>query len=318
MRRNVLYAARVVGDLDLGREPTRTINSQKRYAQLLSGGGRVAGGSVQGALEESVSANYRIGTVLEEEGCEYEYAQAGAVALSPGKLMQSELPVANHADLTPTGSYAIGISVIEVTLGASAVLVNEYRDGWILVTNATGEGQKLKILSHPAADASATCSFTCWEALTTATDGTSRMTLMKNPNQELIIHPSPPTALVVGVPQIAITAAYYFWLQTKGPTALLTDGVLYIYQQVTPSASVDGAVKHAIQEITVGAEVAIGTKMAKINDSAGAASTAAITGTDAAYASSTIDIGSLQTVVGKVMQVRATTEYSIVNLKLGK
>ncbi len=318
MRKTLLYASRLKGDLDLGREPTRVINSQKRYAQLLSDGGLLAGGQVQGALEESVTQNYRIGTKLREEGIDYYYSLSGGVNLDVAKLMQGEVPVADMENMVPTASYAIGVSVIEVTLGATPVTLNEYADGWLFVNAGTGKGQKLKIMSHPVAAGAATCVFTCWEALTIAFDGTTRVTLVKNPYQDLIVHPSPPTSLVVGVPQFTVTALRYFWLLGRGPTALLTDGTLYQHRQVTPSASVDGAVKHAIQEIAVSAEIAIGTKMAKIADSAGADSVGAITGTDAAYGSSTIDIGHLQNIVGEVMVLRATTEYSMIMLKLGK
>ena len=280
-------------------------------------GERIAGRPEQGVLEISAAQNYALGARREIGLCVYRYGQAGAVALGLGELCQSPVPDAAQIDLVPSASYAIGVRVIEVTLGAAAVTANEYAGGWLYVNDGTGQGQKLRILSHPAAAASATCVFTCLDALTIALDtADSLLSLVANPWSGAIIHPSPPTAGLVGVPNLIIPIANFGWFQTRGPCPVLIDGTVYIYQQVRPSASVDGAVAHAIQEITVGAEEAIGTKMAKITDSGGAASVGAITGTDAGYGGATIDIGSLQTIVGRVMRVNTDTDYGLVFLAL--
>ena len=318
MRKQIIYAPRLKGDLDLGREPTRVINGQKRYAQVLTDGGLVPGGVVQDTLTETIARNYRVGTKLREDGCTYHYSLSGAVALDLAQIMQSEVPEATHENMLPVGVYAPAASVITVTLAAVGVALNEYRDGWLYINAGLGMGQKLKIMSHPLVAGVNPCAFTCWEALTAATDGTSRFSLIKNPYQDLIVKPaSPPTALVVGVPQFTVTAARYFWLLTKGPTPLLTQGAIIIHRQVTPDEAVAGAVKLAIQEITVGAEVGIGLKMAHVEDSAAAPSLAAITGADGTYLNATIDIGNLQNIIGTVMRMRATTEYSMIMLDLG-
>jgi len=287
----------------------------KAVAALI--GDRLEGRPEQAITEVSSVQNYEINTPFSRGLSIFRYGKAGAADIDPGVLCQSPVPASVQHDLVPSDSYAAGTKVITLTLGAGAVTANEYAGGFVHVNDGTGQGQVLEILSHPAAGSGATCEFTLVDPITTAFDTSDTLcALTPAPYKGAIIHPSPPTAKLVGVPIVEIPAGYYGWFKTRGPAAVLTDGTLYIYQQVTPSDSVDGAVKHAIQEITVGAEAAIGTKMANINDSAGSASVAAITGTDGAYGSHTIDIGSLQTIVGQVMRVEVDTDYSLIFLTL--
>ena len=280
-------------------------------------GQRLPGRPDQGITVVSTVQNFQLGAPRKVGMSAYRYGSVGAVDLALGVLCQAPVPAAVHHDLVPSASYAAGIRLVELTIGAANIAANEYAGGWLHVNDGTGQGQAFRILSHPAALSGATCVFTLIDPVTTAFDVADTLcAITANPHRLAIIHPSPPTAKLVGVPVVAMGAGTFGWFKVRGPAAVLTDGTVYIYQQVAPSASVDGAVKHAIQEITVGAEEAIGTKMAKMVDSAGAASVGAITGTDAAYGDATIDIGSLQTIVGRVMRVEADTDYSLIDLTL--
>jgi len=280
-------------------------------------GKRLPGQGDQLVTEVSATQKFELGAVKEIGLSRYRYGLVGAADIGLGVLCQAPVPAAVHHDLVPAASYAVGTKQVTLTIGAADIAANEYAGGWLHVNDGTGQGQCLRILSHPAATGSTACTFTLIDPVTTAFDVANTLcAITRNPYSQAIIHPSPPTAQLVGVPVAAIPAGYYGWFQVRGPAAVLTDGTLYIYQQVRPSASVDGAVCHAIQEITVGAEQAIGTKMALINGSDGAASTAAITGADGTYGSSTIDVGSLQIIVGRVMRVEADTDYSLIDLTL--
>jgi hypothetical protein len=75
-------------------------------------------------------------------------------------------------------------------------------------------------------------------AITTSTT----MSFFKNKLDEVIIHPSPPTAAVVGLAVAAVTANYYCWLQTHGPAAVLCDGTLVAGKGVRASEDDDGGV----------------------------------------------------------------------------
>ena len=288
---------------------------------------QILGKRLEGQLDQSItgiSANQRfeIGAVKESGMSRYRYGQAGGADIALGVLCQSPVPAALQHDLVPSASYAAGTKQVELTIGAANIAVNEYAGGWLFVNDGTGQGQNLRILSHPAALAGATCVFTLIDPITTAFDIADTLcALTANSYDDVIIHPSPPTARLVGVPVVAIASTYYGWFQVRGPAAVLTDGTLYIYQQVTPSAAVDGAVKHAILEVTAGAALgAVATDSAKVVASGGgdsAAAGASLLGVAAAAPTAGAhDFGSLQTIVGKVLRVEADTDYSLIDLAL--
>ena len=104
--------------------------------------------------------------------------------------------------------------------------------------------------------------------------GTSEVTLVANPFSAVIIHPSPPTAKVVGWSVNVVAANYYCWLQTSGPCAALVDGTLVIADRCMPSDATDGAVE--------------------------------------AYPANSVDAGGLEEVVGHVMDIGATGETGLV------
>jgi len=279
-------------------------------------GERRVGRPDQSIYEVSPVQNFELGTKKVIGDSIYRYGLAGAVDIALGVLCQAPVPAAVHHDLVPSASYAAGVRLVELTIGAANIAANEYAGGYLHVNDGTGQGQMKKILSHPAALAGATCVFTLVDPLTTALAvADSLCAITRNPYNQAIIHPAPPTAKLVGVPVAAIAAARYGWFQTRGPAAVLTQGTLYIYQQVRPSATVDGAVAHAIQSVTTGATAAAVTEAGALaTDSAGAE--VANLRLSKTVISTTYDIGSLQTIVGRVMRVEVDTDYSLIDLAL--
>jgi hypothetical protein len=104
--------------------------------------------------------------------------------------------------------------------------------------------------------------------------------MTKHVQDGVLIHSSMPTAWLTGVPPIAVTAAYYFWNQVKGPACVLTEGTLVAGKTVVPSTSVDGAV--APPALTAG----------------------------------TPNTGYDQQICGTVITVNVTNEYSLINLAI--
>jgi hypothetical protein len=190
-----------------------------------------------------------LGAIMEfPDGRRFRLCRNGGVALVAGRMVQSKVPLSTHTNLACAAANA-GTFKITVTLGAAAVAADDYKDGYIYINDAgadvTTEGYVYRIKSHPAAAASATLEVTLYEdspikiALTT----NSEATLHYNPYSQVIIHPSPPTAPVVGVAPVAVAIGEYFWVQDRGPCAVITDGTVVIAQEVMPSDGVDGAVE---------------------------------------------------------------------------
>lgn len=236
---------------------------------------------VQGLFEESSTQKQVLGTVRRlSDGRAFIYVKAGAVALAAGKLVQAPAPIANHTNRAVTADVAIGSREVTFTLGATAVTADQYKDGYLLINDATGEGYAYKIKNHPAANASASLKVTLYDKIRVALVAATSEVSLVNLYREAIVHPSPPTAKLLGVPPIAVTANYYFWSQIKGPAPVLISGTIGTGKKVVASATVDGAVD--LMALTEGAP----------------------------------NTGSDQYPVGVMLQNGVSTEYGMVNLEL--
>lgn len=231
-------------------------------AQGQTGNYQEAPGQVwpQGLFEESSAAKLKVGTVRRlEDGRVFVYALNAAVALAAGKITQSSAPVANHLNIAVAAAAAIGDKKVQVTLGATAATANQYKDGFLHVNDATGEGHLYKIRSNPAADSSGTLWLTLYDAIRVALTTSSEVTLTVHPQNSVIVYPTTGTSAPAGVPPIAVTASYYFWNQVKGPAVCLVDGTWVIGQHVRVSDGVAGALEPLNRDGTAEDEAAVGT-----------------------------------------------------------
>lgn len=222
---------------------------------------------------------FPLGTKLECYGGQevYRYALEGGAGLEVGALCQSLVPLAGHINEV-TGTAAIGATTIDFTPNTETtddLAANELAGGYIFIYDAAGEGYKYRIASHPAITGGASGTLTLFDPIKVATvGGTSVSTVMHNPYYKFLIHPSPPTAMPIGWTVTAVTASYYTWLQTHGPTCALIDGTVVMGQVVRPSEDDDGAV--AAQDFDEADDANIGSVgwvMEIGADAAGAAAT---------------------------------------------
>jgi hypothetical protein len=153
-----------------------------------------------------------------------------------------------------------------------------YAEGTLHVNAGLGAGSMYKIKSHPAANANATLAVELYDALlSNLASANSKASLVYNPCDGVIIHPSPPTTRLVGNPLFTVTANYYFWAQKRGPSPVDTDGTLVVGQTCFPSTGEDGTVQPS--------------------------------------SGNAIDMIKLP-IVGEVMNVNANDAWSLINLKL--
>ena len=186
-----------------------------------------------------------LGTRLEfGDGRVYRYAKMGATVGVAGNLYQAKAPLANHNNRTATAAYAAGATSVALDVGATAASANDYAGGYLHWNDVAPEGHAHQIKTSAAAAGSDSLAVVLWEtdALKAAATTSSEGTLTFNRWSAVIIHPSPPTAVLAGVTPWAVTAAHYFWMQVRGPAAVLTQGTLVIGDFCVPSATVDGAV----------------------------------------------------------------------------
>lgn len=164
------------------------------------------------------------------DGREVALGQASsATTVAEGKLYQNAALVANHqnCDVTAVQAYSNNgntPATVTITLGATAATANQYQGGYLAVVDGAGEGQVLKIASHPAADASATLTLTLEDGPSTAlSTSTSECSLVPATGNNVIIHPTTPSNSVFGLALYPIAASSYGFFLTKGLGCALGD-----------------------------------------------------------------------------------------------
>lgn len=154
---------------------------------------------------------------------------ASGTTVVPGKLYQNASLISGHQNLATTAVVAYSNNgnipaSITATLGATAVTANQYQGGYLAIVDGTGEGQLLKIASHPAADASATCKFTLEDGWTTApVAATSEVSLIPATGNALIITPTTPVNTIFGLSMYDVAAGSYGFFLVQGIGNALSD-----------------------------------------------------------------------------------------------
>lgn len=191
----------------------------------------------------STVQQHQLGTFgYDRAGRAYRYAQAGAVALVTGNLLQSAARDTAFTDMAVV-SGAAGQKEIVVTLGATATTANLFDEGTLAITVTPGIGQTFTIKSHTVADASASCTITVEENIVTALSTSSKVTINKNLYDAVIQSPTTRTGKTVGVAQFAIPIGSYGWIGTRGVFAVLSDvTVAAVGEGLSPSTTTAGAV----------------------------------------------------------------------------
>lgn len=182
--------------------------------------------------------------VMTADGRVYRYAKAGGTALDAGKLVVAADEVANHTNIVAGADAAVGATEITVTLGATAATVNQYAEGFVVINDAAGEGIAYKIASHGAADGATDLVIKLEDPIQVAlTEDTSEVSLVKNIYDSVVISAVDQADAVVGVPNVAVAADEYFWVQTGGVCAVLADEAVAKGLAVTTGTGVAGAVE---------------------------------------------------------------------------
>lgn len=195
-----------------------------------------------------------------QDGREYVFARNGAGAATAGLLFQSEVPDGSFdtlAVVAATSTYnTAGLRTLRVTLPAAAIAKNLWAEGFAVTEAAAGagEGYAYKIVSHPASAGSEDVDFTLQTPLKHTLNTSDKITFIKHPAGDVIVHPAPPTAALVGVAAGAIAAASYGWFATKGVQPVLVVGTHVIGGGLiatgTVTGSPDGSVEAAGVAIT--------------------------------------------------------------------
>ncbi len=212
------------------------------------------GGSIGGTVNpwaESSTALFQTGTKLFYGNNIYRYGQCGGTAVTAGKLVQHAAVVANHTNMTGTAGVAAGETAISVETAGTDVTLNQYKDGYLWVNDAAGEGQTMRVASNPAHDHSSDPSIviTTYDPLATAITTSSELSLIADPYTGLIVAPATETGCIMGATVIDMTADYYGWFTVSGPQALLTVGTVVVGNIAVRSGGTAGGVAPATDNV---------------------------------------------------------------------
>ena len=180
-----------------------------------------------------------------QDGRGYRFARNGAGAATAGFLFQSEVPDANFdTQAVPSSTVnTAGNRTIRATLGANAIVKDLWEEGYAVTEAAAGagEGYAYKITGHPASAGSEDVTFEIQSPLKHTLNTSDKITFMKHPGADVIIHPAPPTAALVGVAAGAIAATSYGWFAVEGPQPVAVVGTHVIGGGLVATGTVTGS-----------------------------------------------------------------------------
>jgi len=179
---------------------------------------------------QSAMQLFPLGTKLVQGERVWRYCKNGTTALTTlgVPIMSQARAHAEQDDDIDVGAAGAAIGAFVVPLTGTANLdtspndeTNAFAEGYLYVNDEAGEGQMYKIKSNEAFVTTAVVNFTLYDPLTVALTTASQVGLIRNPYDRVLATTAPLTGVPVGVPNMGITASYYFWSQTGGPAAVV-------------------------------------------------------------------------------------------------
>ena len=231
-----------------------------------------------------------------QDGRRYRFARNGAGAATAGLLFQSEVPDGAFdtlAVVAATSTYnTAGTRSLRITLPASAVTKDLWKEGYAVTEAAAGagEGYAYKVVTNPASAGSEDITLTLETALKHTLNTSDTITMVKHPGADVIIHPAPRTANLYGVAAGAIAAASFGWFAVGGAQPVLVVGTHVIGGGLIATGTVTGSPDGSVEASGVG-----------------------ITTTAATIAQITEITGSY---VGNCIEVAPTTGYGLASLNM--
>lgn len=180
------------------------------------------------------------------DGRVFRYAQAGATAIKAHRLcisLNDERPQSTATDQRLYSAYPIGTTMVQIylstfTTAGDTLAANYFKDGYLMVNSTDVAAYQFCPIDSNETLASATAALgtaglhnTVWlkpPGLKKLGDtDTGNVKLVQNPYKSLVISTvANGPGLPMGITPVAVTATYYFWLQTWGPTiAVAGEGV---------------------------------------------------------------------------------------------
>lgn len=191
--------------------------------------------AAQGIFSESENALHNVGEIAyTNDGRAFRYTKVGGTALVPALLYQSAIEdTTNFQGLAVTTPSAGDTSI--TTTSTVTLTANQLAGGFLTITEATtNAGQIFRIKGHAAATA-AVVTFQLDDPVVYTPTGSVVIDVHPNPYSGVLVAPTTATSGPVGFAVYKVTAAYYGWLCTHGPTSMLAQGTVTVGDVLIPA-----------------------------------------------------------------------------------
>ncbi len=174
------------------------------------------------------------------DGRVFRYAKAGATALVPGTLVQAPAEITTSFQALTPIACAAGVKTITLATSPHGSAPTILPGGFVVTTTGAGAGYVYKVSA--AAIVSTSLVITLEDPIVVALTAASVVDLVQHPFNGVVINPSSATSTPLGAAIVAIPAANYGWIQTRGPAGLTCSAALTVGLGVSPSTTVAGYV----------------------------------------------------------------------------
>ena len=212
-------------------------------------------------LTISATQQYPLGSLLIQGYRKWRYCRAGTSGLNIAAPVQQATFVnaEQDDDIVVAAAAAVGAKSVWLTStanldGSPNETANNFAGGFLVVNDETGKGQCKMIKSNGAFGVTLDSEFELYDALTIALDTSSQVGVIKCPYNHVIATAAPVSGMLVGIPQLAVTASYYFWCQTFGPAACVAHAAIAVGTRVVvgTTAALADPEASAVAELTLG------------------------------------------------------------------
>jgi len=238
----------------------------------------------QGVYDITTSPRLPAGTrgaLLDGRVFYYTYNHT-ATALTNGEVLVTATVTPNHHDQTVNAAadFTAGSPNVVFNPAGTAIVQEEYQDGYVFLSDGTGEGQIFRIKSHAVNAGSTQSTAVLFDPVDTGAAGATTMSLCRNPYMNPQQSNTTISEVPIGIPLKTITAAttaatgsafvvdpYYGWIQTWGPCPVLCDeAVAAEGEAIVVGTSTAGSVEEDDTATTVSQEFIIGYNLTPLVD----------------------------------------------------
>lgn len=174
-------------------------------------------------LTSSVFEGEYFGTLGQDQyGDLYRYTKVGAVAVTAGKLQLAPVQKTNHHNRPATAAVTADgrVKKVTLTMGATAVVADEYAMGYLVANDNAPEGVQYRVTGHPAALSAATLEVTVDHAFVESITTASEFTLVHNAWNG-VVEGTAITQRAAGVPLVDGAIGAFGWVKTRGVASVL-------------------------------------------------------------------------------------------------